>query len=166
MSASVICEGGEAAEIAKMCYGNDIGFAWDEEPCYLSAFGDIIVEVAPGTDMSTITGGKKIGKTNPNPTLFIPNGDMNPNRVSLKDAYDASTKRYREVYPTSTGGGPVKPIHTPTDIRRTTRESVNVITGKPRVIIPVFPGTNSEYETRQALMREGFEVELFTVLTE
>ena len=46
------------------------------------------------------------------------------------------------------------------------RNAVNIITKKPKVVIPVFPGTNSELDTKHALNKAGFtDVEIFVFQT-
>lgn len=101
--------------------------------------------------------------------------------MSLEEAHKAWTGTLEKVYSTEPAGGAVEEI----EISDTARErkpllfgpdgtvvsgdvsnQVNLLTKKPKVVIPVFPGTNSELDTKHALHKAGFtDVEIFVFQT-
>jgi len=141
ISACAVERGGVLTSIAKMTLGNGIGakLFGNIEDLAGKAYGDIIVE---GHDLDF----EDIGKTG---------GDMvtlNNESVSLSELEAAYAGTLSKVYPvTATAGGlvPDELFHAP---------SVHIYTGqkaKPRVVIPVFPGTNCEYDSAAAFRRAG-----------
>ena len=65
-----------------------------------------------------------------------------------------------EVYPTKAGGKePVEPVR----FAGGCGVSAAVKTARPKALIPVFPGTNCEYDTQRALLAAGAEAEIFVV---
>ena len=99
----------------------------------------------------------------------------------LEEAQKAWEGTLESVYSTEKAGGPVEPIQvTPAAQERKpllfdangrvisggAPEKLNLLTKKPKVLIPVFPGTNSELDTKHALHRAGFtDVEIFVFQT-
>ena len=64
------------------------------------------------------------------------------------------------VYPTRTAdSGPVETL----TYRTTERKAPAVAVARPRVLIPVFPGTNCEYDTQRAFLEAGAEAETFVL---
>ncbi len=156
ISSSVVGQGGLAATIAKMSLGNDIGFTFDTtkpgmQNLYIDDFWGIILEVSEEAQVeeSTIIGTTKHES-------FITIWESN---ISLKRTKNALLRALEPVYPTQSSGWAVKAIrryigHTHQII--TSGQAPEIITNQPRVLIPVFPGTNSHRDTEQALRRAGF----------
>lgn len=184
-SSSVVEQGGVAASVAKMCFGNKMGFEF--APGGLSFnhdMGGIIIELKK-TDVTYKGVGKKIGKTLSAPVIVnaTTDGQNDGLHISLEEAQQAWEKPLEKVYSQAPSGGLVQEIdgHTKRwDTERTpilfgpdgriisgwAPEQVNFLTNKPKVVIPVFPGTNSELDTKHALHKSGFtDVEIFVFKT-
>ncbi len=140
-AAYAVERGGVLASVAKMALGNGIGaqLTGSIEDLSGKAYGDIIVE---GDNL----GFECIGKTG---------GDaitLNGESVALSALTEAFTGTLARVYPVTAqadGEAPDKLFQAPT---------VHVYSGKkvlPRVVIPVFPGTNCEFDSAAAFARAG-----------
>ncbi len=150
-SASVPGFGGAAAALFKMCLGNRIGFSFAPGYVKNAAFGvpagAFIVELAenaPGT-------GEIIGETIPEYAF-----DGIP-MEALESAYDG---KLEGVFPSGQPGGETveAPCH---HAKAWPRPRVRI--AEPRVLIPVFPGTNCEYDTARAFEAAGGKPQVFVV---
>ena len=147
--------GGAAEAVMKMAFGNRIGFASDPEggaPWFGPAPGDIIAELAEDVGLSCA---ERIGFTTVEPVITIGN-DSAPIDELLK----LNEGALEEVYPTRAGTcEPVEPI-------TWDRRSPAVFDGeiaRPKVVIPVFPGTNCEYDSVRACLRAGMDAETVVI---
>ena len=153
LACSVVSAGGVMPEIFRMCIGNGLGFTLTGETSSIGR-GSFIVEVADGAETSYPV----IGHVSNEPVILLADGE----RVALSDAeaiYDAPMS---EIFPTSTNeyaeipSIPVKPglpsaVYTHSPV------------AEPRFLIPVFAGTNCEYETARAVNMAGGKAEVFVV---
>ena len=139
--------GGEGEAVMKMSFGNGIGFASEEGAVmqFGPAYGDIVAELTEDCDF-----GFRIGYTTAEPTITI-----RDESATIAELYEMNTAVLEKVYPTKTvettekipafaaeGGASLAPV---------------VKTARPRVLIPVFPGTNCEYDSARAVMAAGGE---------
>ena len=160
--------GGEAEGILKMCLGNRIGFALDAKIPYpelfTHAYGGFILELADaeGIDCPEGVEAQRLGQTLETPEIraaSVPDG--RPVTVSLQELQSVYEGKLEPVYPvhadtqkeevpvfTFTGASNVKPS---ARVRR------------PRFLIPVFPGTNCEYDSAKAVERAGGEADIFVI---
>ena len=151
VSAMVPGFGGVAAAVFKMCLGNRLGldFAPDFDPS--AAFGvrpgAFVVELSDGAPDA----GTPVGVTTGAYTL----GDVP--LVALEEIYEG---RLEGVFPSGQPGGePVRAFSFESSGRVSPREKF----AKPRVLIPVFPGTNCEYDTARAFEAADAAAEVFVV---
>ena len=141
-SAFVLGEAG-LAECVKMCFGNNIGLTADLDNT--PSFGSIVMEVSEDADI-----GRDIGRTIAEPmTCGIP----------LADIVKAWEGTLENVFPTK-----VEKVYQE-DFSYSNRSAVVAKEkfAKPRVIVPVFPGTNCEYDSARAFDREGADTEIFVL---
>jgi phosphoribosylformylglycinamidine synthase len=156
VSSSTVWQGGVAATIARMTLGNDIGFRFNtdnftSDQLYVDDFGGIVLEVEKGTDIDQ---SRYLGMTQSDPNIIF--GDT---EISTEDSKNALMKTLEPVYSTESSGWAVEAILEYTGKAHeiiSSPESANIITNQPRVLIPVFPGTNSHRDTEQWLRRAGF----------
>lgn len=111
-SSSVVEQGGVAASVAKMCFGNKIGIEF--APGGLSFnhdMGGIIIELKK-TDITYEGVGKKIGKTLSAPVIVntTEDGQNDGLHISLEDAQQAWEKPLGKVYSQKPAGGAVDEI--------------------------------------------------------
>ena len=145
--------GGVGEAVMKMSFGNGIGFA--SEPGAVMqfgpAYGDIMAELTEDCDF-----GHRIGYTTAEPVITI-----RDESVSIAELYELNTAVLEKVYPTKTAETE-KTIPT-FSFQGGCGAAPAVKTARPRVLIPVFPGTNCEYDSARAVLRSGAEPEVFVV---
>ncbi len=164
-SAYAIGFGGICEAVSKMAFGNELGVTLNDrlsiDELFAKDYGSIIVEMDPEDYAALKINGKEIGTVTEQPNFVA-----GTTSVSMKEAYEAWTGRLEEVFPTRSG------------VEQTVLEdklfdAKEVYTAqrklaRPKVFIPVFPGTNCEYDTTKAFEQAGAEVEtvVFKNMTE
>ncbi|MBQ5866283.1 MAG: phosphoribosylformylglycinamidine synthase [Oscillospiraceae bacterium] len=145
--------GGIAEAVMKMSFGNDIGFVAAPEVSvqYGPAYGMIIAELTEDCDCGTL-----IGHTTAEPTITY-GGET----VAISELYALNTAVLEKVYPTKTK-------ETDRKIEAFSAAGIcnaapAVKVAKPKVLIPVFPGTNCEYDSAKAVMAAGGEAEIVVI---
>lgn len=151
VSAWAVGFGGVAEGIAKMGFGNGIGAVIDLDEQQLFAFGNGSVVVESEKELS-FPNAILIGRTVNDPNLRI-NGE----EINLFDAYEANRKRFTAVYPDRSGVEGEAPNATSGENKAHWEGEP---TAHPVVYLPVFPGTNCDYDMTKAFEREGAEVRL------
>lgn len=150
--------GGIIEAVSKMAFGNKLGVTLDDEVISKAelarkGYGSIIFEVSPedltDLDLPAIV----IGKVTEAAEFVYGN-----TTISMQQALDAWTGRLEKVFPTSSGVEQVK-IETKLYEEKNIYVCKNKI-ARPRVFIPVFPGTNCEYDTARAFERAGAETDV------
>ena len=148
-------ENGAAEAVMNMAFGNSIGFAADPKagaPWYASRPGDLVAELTGDVEL---THGGKLGVTTAEPVVAI-GRDSAP----IDELLSLSEGVLEDVYPTRAGtSGAVKAISW--DKRSPAVRKRRV--AHPKVVIPVFPGTNCEYDSARACLRAGLEPEILVV---
>ena len=155
-AAYVIGFGGLIEAVSKMAFGNKFGVAIDDgvtkRELVSKDYGSIILEVKPeNVDKLGVTV-KKIGTVNDSATFTY--GDVT---VTVEEAIKAWTTKLEKVFPTKSKV-PQTEINTGLFDAKTVYTSKNKV-AKPKVFIPVFPGTNCEYDSAKAFERAGAEVQ-------
>ena len=148
--------GGVAEGVMKMAFGNQIGFCADagvQAPWYGHMPGAIVAELTQEVyDCAAV----RIGMTTQERTVAI--GEDQAGLDELARLWEGVLE---EVYPTDTGAQP-----TPVEPICHDRRSPAVFCGeiaRPRAVIPVFPGTNCEYDTAAACRKAGIEPEILVI---
>ena len=155
-AAYVIGFGGLIEAVSKMAFGNKFGVAIDDgvtkRELVSKDYGSIILEVKPeNVDKLGVTV-KKIGTVNDSAAFTY--GDVT---VTVEEAIKAWTTKLEKVFPTKSKV-PQTEINTGLYDAKTVYTSKNKV-AKPKVFIPVFPGTNCEYDSAKAFERAGAEVQ-------
>ena len=154
-SAWSVMNGGIAEGILKCALGNQIGFAINENvdlrTLFDKCYGAFMVE----TDHE-IKGAEFLGKTIEEYEIVYPEG-----RISLNNLQKKYEDKLQSVYP-YTDINPKKEIE---KINYTAEKVAHAsyTVKKPHVLIPVFPGTNCEWDTAHAFERAGAEAEIFVI---
>ncbi|MBQ4570512.1 MAG: phosphoribosylformylglycinamidine synthase [Bacilli bacterium] len=158
-SAYTVKDGGALEAIYKMAFGNNIGVCLnsDLDLTTLSAknYGNLILEVDKELDLSDLNV-RVIGETNDSCNVTY-----NSEVVTLDDAYDIYKGVLNDVYP-ETCEAPTNDIIVG---NATTRPALKakVLYDTVNVVIPVFPGTNCEYDSKRAFEKAGAKVELVVI---
>ena len=164
-SAYAVGFGGICEAVSKMAFGNELGVTLNDrlsiDELFAKDYGSIIVEMDPEDYAACTLAGKEIGTVTEQPNFVA-----GTTSISMKEAYEAWTGRLEEVFPTRSGVEQ-KPLED------TLFDAKQVYTAqrklaRPKVFIPVFPGTNCEYDTTKAFEQAGAEVEtlVFKNMTE
>ena len=150
--------GGPAEAVFKMAIGNNIGFEFDEgismREMFGYAYGSFIIETSKDIDLTADM--KLLGKTVSRESIGSKKG-----RVRLL----ALNARYEDkLEPVYSCNIKTSEERVPEMIYRTrSDEAPRSTVDKPRFLIPVFPGTNCEYDTARAVEKAGGEAEIFVV---
>ena len=163
VSASVVKEGGAAAVVAKMCFGNRLGFAFDDaalEEALLFApkAGSLVVEIREGGNVCLDASMRPVvlGRITGTPEIRL-GGETHP----LDDLISAWSGTLEKIFP---GRAPAREItQTVPLVTERGRRSPAVRTAKPRVFIPAFPGTNCEYDSARAFEQAGALADILVV---
>ncbi len=151
--------GGVAEAILKMSMGNGIGFRYadsiDEKRLFGYHYGAFILEVAKGTKLE----GENIielGTTISRSSIMLKDIE-----IPMEDLMEAYENKLEPVY---------KCNIQPTDRKLETftfeadsRPHASYTIERPRVLIPVFPGTNCEYDSAKAFADAGAETDIFVI---
>jgi phosphoribosylformylglycinamidine synthase len=147
VSAQTIKEGGLAASVFKMMVGNGIGANINYgRDCFASQIGSLILE-----STKELEGYELLGKTEGD-SLTI-NGEQF-NTAELLAAWEGTLE---PIFPSKT-------TDTNSETSRMASNAVNSLTKNegvetPKVFIPIFPGTNCEYETEHVFVDAGADVQ-------
>lgn len=152
IAASTVKFGGLAEALAKMSFGNHIGVkVTTDEPLYDISIGSIVVESTVEIDDPAFT---LLGHTTDDARISI-----NDIWLSVEEAVEVWCERYAKIYPMAVNTDLGK-VNTPLYEAAETPTAKQQIE-KPKVIIPVFPGQNCEYDTKQQFERAGAEAEIY-----
>ena len=158
ISAYALDRHGIAAAVSKMAFGNGMGVKiehnLDPRDFFAPAFGDIICEVPDGKVGELAITYTVIGEVTDNAKFTY--GDT---EITLKEALSTWEGTLENVFKTAAGTEDVKAD----DGSLYKADSIYVCkhkVAKPRVFIPVFPGTNCEYDSTRAFERAGAEVDV------
>ena len=149
-------EHGLGEAVMKMSFGNQIGFkstAELGENWHLPFYGFIVAEL---TEDVTIPGALKIGETTAEAVINL-EGDS----ASVDELYKLNSSVLEDVYATKTLEAAVEIPNLDHVGKSVLAPTVKV--AKPKVLIPVFPGTNCEYDSAKAVMAAGGEAEIVVI---
>ena len=147
-------ENGVAEAVTKMSFGNNIGFqaGMEDVAWYYTQPGAIVAEL---TEDVAVDCAKRIGETTEAPFGALP-GEA----VSIEELLKLNDEVLENVYPTKAGTTEtVAPISWDKPSVAVCKHKV----AQPKAVIPVFPGTNCEYDTAQACLRAGIDPEIVVV---
>ena len=164
-SAYAVGFGGICEAVSKMAFGNELGVTMNDslsiDELFAKDYGSIIVEMTPEDFAELKIAGKQIGTVTEQPNFVA-----GTTSIYMKEAYEAWTGRLEEVFPTRSGVEQKVLEDTLYDAKEVYTAQRKL--AKPKVFIPVFPGTNCEYDTTKAFEQAGAEVEtlVFKNMTE
>jgi len=155
LSAYAVGVGGIAEAVTKMAFGNKIGAklvnTLSQDELFEKKYGAFVVE----TD-GVLRFGKKIGVTTKDYNIYV-----HGNILSIEKLEKLWAETLEPVYPTT--GGEENKIYENLSYKAEKVLSPLVKAPQPSVLIPVFPGTNCEYDTARAFEKYGAKTEIFVV---
>ena len=159
LSASTVRFGGIAETLSKISFGNKIGIKFNslsKEELFGLNYGSVIVEVATDEDLNKAFEGcsyKVIGETIEKPVIISEEYDFTFNIDDLINVYE---KKLSTVFKIKTEKSQESVLEIKVEEKKIILpSSPSIKTAKPRVIIPVFPGTNCEYDCNRAFTKAG-----------
>ena len=148
-------ENGIGEAVMKMSFGNSIGFEaevdfdqWHDAGLY----GFIVAEL---TEETCVPGSMLLGRTTAEPVI-----DLGSDSASIAELLALNEGTLSGVYPTDAPALGDTPVFT-YDKGCTAAPAVKA--AKPKVLIPVFPGTNCEYDSARAVMAAGLEADIAVI---
>lgn len=153
VSVKTIKDGGVAVALAKMSFGNHLGaeVSLEEAALLKKNLGSLLLEAS--CDLSH-EGLQKIGVVHEAPVLKI-----NAHKFEIKTLEKAWRGTFEKLFPTHERG--YDKVELSESLNGVSKGKIEIISHKiarPKVFIPLFPGTNCEYETQNAFRKEGAEV--------
>ena len=156
LSCWAVSYGGVSEAVAKMAFGNKIGFKFTDkltaEELYRACYGAFVIELAEGVD----TDERVIGETTESYEIKSDNYT-----ISLDKLQTLWEGKLEPVYPVHVKEPAEKPEKYSYKADKRVAPAIKV--AKPKVLIPVFPGTNCEYDTARAFEKAGAEADIFVV---
>ena len=146
--------GGVAEAVLKMAMGNGIGFDFADvslEDIFGYSYGSFIIELNDDTDCGTL-----LGYTTDKAAITY--GAETVDFAKLLPVYE---DKLEDIYSCNIAM-PEKKIET-FDYKATTFAKPAIRTARPKVLIPVFPGTNCEFDSAKYAERAGAEAEIFVI---
>lgn len=147
--------GGIAEAVMKMCFGNSLGFKFADnltvkeifDYCYGGFLLEVAEDIADTAEIGEITADGKIS--------------YNGEEIKLEKLLGIYENKLESVYRCNKENPKTK-MQT-FSYKTENRMSSAVKTAKPKVLIPVFPGTNCEYDSAKAMRDAGAEPEIFVI---
>ena len=153
--------GGTAEALFKMCVGNGIGLTLDEavtaDELFAPAYGSFLVELADDAAVPAVGDAVRVdvlGETT-EAYEFAACGETIP----LADLQEAWESQLEPVFPYRAEGERVEPV----SFSSAAPLTYNGTIARPRVVIPVFPGNNCEYDSARAFEQAGAVVDTFVI---
>ncbi len=146
--------GGVAEAVLKMAMGNGIGFDFADvslEDIFGYSYGSFVIELNDDTDCGTL-----LGYTTDKAAITY--GAETVDFAKLLPVYE---DKLEDIYSCNIAM-PEKKIET-FDYKATTFAKPAIRTARPKVLIPVFPGTNCEFDSAKYAERAGAEAEIFVI---
>ena len=160
-SAYVVDQGGIPEAVSKMALGNNIGVKFDkyaERGIFQPALGSFIVEVdiTAVNYLLELPDVKVIGVTQAAPVI-----EWEGQSVSLKEVQTAYEAPLNDIFPMHAPNGFGEAVAYIHDQHAKPRSAS--LGAKPKVLIPVFPGTNCEFDSARAFERAGAETDIVLI---
>ena len=159
-SASVLREGGAAAAVCRMCFGNQIGFTFNHaltmEELFAPLSGGLVLEMEDGAQLDAAVQQYVLGKTAAEKQIDIIGATL-----ALDELIDIWTGKLEKVFPTK-AECPKLAFDIPCYTQRN-QKAPAIKAARPRVFIPAFPGTNCEVDTARAFEKAGAQADVLIV---
>ncbi len=157
LSAYTLTYGGIAEAIMKMSFGNGIGFAFDDvslKQIFGYNYGGFVLELSDGTQCEKSI---VIGQTTADGNIAYKGASVDIDKL-LND-YENKLESVFKCNDVKSSEGAIPEIAYSTNDRVVSPTKF----ARPKVLIPVFPGTNCEYDTKKAFAKAGADVEIFVI---
>ena len=159
LSASTVGFGGLFMSLLKMCAGNGFGarITWPAETLLDKNYGALVVELAEGKAPEEALEGacfRLIGASLEQAELVI-----NGSALSLDQLLESWQSTLEPVFPSAAAVDKTRPVSQSLYTHKSTAKPA-VLTARPRVFIPAFPGTNCEMDSKRAFEKAGAQAHI------
>ncbi len=163
LAALNVGHGGLFSSALKMAAGNKIGVHLEEvtqEELYQSAYGSLLLEVSENENIAELFTGsqyKTVGRTTEASEFVISfqNEAANTEKEDLEKLISAWQAPLEEIFPTQAKTVLGEKEEKAFSYQERNQRKPKISHAKPRVFIPVFPGTNCEMDSKRAFERAG-----------
>ncbi len=163
LAASTVKEGGLCEAVSKMCFGNKIGFDFskdiDRNQLFKPDIGSIVVEIDRSESIKELFSGLEyivLGNTTDDEVIKICGVEIN-----LDEAISAWESTLEQIFPTRVSDDRQYSYNYMFNKRGKAKTTPSI--AKPVVFIPVFPGTNCEYDTQRAFLKAGAITDILVI---
>ncbi len=146
-------ENGVAEAVMNMSFGNGIGFKAVQDlgaDWHLPLYSAIVAELTEETDTAM-----KLGDTTEEAVI-----DLGTDVASVEELYQLNAAVLEKVYPVN---APATSELPKLSAQKKPCAAPAIAVAKPKVLIPVFPGTNCEYDSARYAMKAGLDAEILVV---
>ena len=160
LSASAIGEGGLFMTLVKMAVGNKIGVCAPETENTGLDYGGMVLELSADESLETLFEGvtfRKIGNTTDREEILMKGISMSLDEIIRK--WEAPLEG---VFPVRTKDNTSETVEALSYTERN-RKAPAVKLARPRVLIPAFPGTNCEMDSKRAFERAGAQADIHII---
>ncbi len=146
--------GGIAEAVYKMCIGNGLGFKYNAnltlDDIFGYNYGSFLLEVD-----ADFAEGREVGEITADNAITY--GEEKADFAKLNSLYEG---KLESVYPVAEAKAEALESFS---YKAETRVAPAIKVAKPKVLIPVFPGTNCEYDSAKVMRNAGAEAEIFVI---
>ncbi len=157
--------GAVAESLFKMCVGNQIGVEvepnFTTEALFCPAYGSFIVEVSDDAQLPELEQGVTVALLGTTTEAYELKACGEA--IDLSELQEAWEGAIESVFPYRAEGPKVQKLDFSVAEKQVSRPKPAIHVARPRVVIPVFPGTNCEYDTARAFRRAGAEPSVLVI---
>ena len=157
--------GAVAESLFKMCVGNQIGIevepSFTAEALFCPAYGSFIVEVSDDAQLPELEQGVTVALLGTTTEAYELKACGET--IDLSELQEAWEGAIESVFPYRAEGPKVQKLDFSVAEKQVSRPKPAIHVARPRVVIPVFPGTNCEYDTARAFRRAGAEPSVLVI---
>ena len=157
--------GAVAESLFKMCVGNQIGIeaepSFTTEALFGPAYGSFIVEVSDDAQLPELEQGVTVALLGTTTEAYELKACGET--IDLSELQEAWEGAIESVFPYRAEGPKVQKLDFSVAEKQVSRPKPAIHVARPRVVIPVFPGTNCEYDTARAFRRAGAEPSVLVI---
>ena len=157
--------GAVAESLFKMCVGNQIGVevepSFTTEALFCPAYGSFIVEVSDDAQLPELEQGVTVALLGTTTDAYELKACGET--IDLSELQEAWEGAIESVFPYRAEGPKVQKLDFSVAEKQVSRPKPAIHVARPRVVIPVFPGTNCEYDTARAFRRAGAEPSVLVI---
>ena len=165
LAVSTLGYGGAAEAAFKMCVGNQLGLeitsTFGSQALFCLSYGSFLVELSDDAVIPEVSDGITLSLFGTTTSAY--GLTVDGEKIDLAELQEAWESAIESVFPYRSEGEAVEPVSFDVAATGVSRPTPTIHVARPRVVIPVFPGTNCEYDTAHAFERAGAVPDVFVI---